>query len=148
MSYGRGTLEAFAIYAAFAPIEGDDCLVKIGLSSKPLDRIYEIHCSSPFPVKRAVWMYVGTSKQARCAERIALIGMKEKSTRGEWVRLNTGSAEDKALFTECMTRAAWRASKTRLKWNHTDIPAIMEALKIKWDDSAFPTKGRAILKPP
>jgi hypothetical protein len=125
-------IEAWAIYAAFAPIGDGTTLIKVGISQSPLRRIYDVHCGSPFPVKEALWMHVGTKSQALIAERFAHARMAEKKTRGEWLRFTLTDLADKRLFHDSMKGAMHRAISKPPKWNRTTLAQVVETLGIKW----------------
>lgn len=131
-SDGRLRLEAFALYAAFAPIDARTTLVKIGISQNPFERVFEVHCGSPFPITKALWQHVGNRASALKCERTVLQLMSAKKTRGEWLKLEIDSAEDKALFNDSIRRAVLGATKRASAWKEIDLKAAFGKESRQW----------------
>jgi len=131
---GRQTgIQNWAVYMAFAPMDKQFTLIKIGISEIPLRRIFEVHCGSPFPIKVALWQHVGFKNRALTAEAEILRDLSAYSTRGEWLKMEMKSAEHKKLFHDVSDKAIARATAQKPKWKKTTIPAIKEILNINWD---------------
>lgn len=133
MRDGMLRMEAWALYVAFAPMDSRMTLVKVGISQNPFDRVYSVHCGSPFPVKRALWQYVGNKSAAHRAEKCALSCMAEKKTRGEWLLFQMDNPEDKELFHDSMRRSIRRATGKPPEWKEMDIKAAFAERGKSWN---------------
>jgi hypothetical protein len=129
---GNGGAQNWAVYLAFAPMDKQFTLIKVGVSEVPLRRIYEVHVGCPFPIKAALWQYVGFKNRALSAEAAILKKLQQYSTRGEWLKMEMRSAEHKRHFHSIAGAAISAATGQAAKWNKTSIPAIEAALGIDW----------------
>lgn len=128
----RSGYDYWAIYAAFAPVRSDRAMAKVGISSCPLRRAYQIHCGSPYPLEVVLWAWVGSKRRALSVERAIHARLSEKRTRGEWFEFDTASQEDKALFHAVSKAAYARATGSMLKWTRNSIEQIQEAANLDW----------------
>lgn len=128
---GTSAMESWAIYCAFCPMTPTSTLVKVGISLAPIQRLFQVHCGSPFALKEALWMYVGTKRQALIAERFAHRMMMAKKTRGEWLQFDLTAEADKRLFHDTMHGALHRAVSKDPSWNRVTLSQVKEALGIE-----------------
>ena len=92
--------DSFFLYNSFAPIqantrdkekqkiEAEHILVKVGISTVPMNRIHAVHLNCPFRVAYAAFTPLYSAKQK--AERIEseiLEDLRQYKTRGEWLML-------------------------------------------------------------
>lgn len=105
----RLSSDAHFLYTAFAPVqvncrdiekrsEAAQVLVKVGISTVPMNRLVAIHCASPFRVAYAA--FTPLLKAKRAAERVetrVLRAFRAYRTRGEWLLL-PNTSEMKAEF--------------------------------------------------
>lgn len=100
-SYRSEDLSGFFVYTAFCPVNDQEVLVKVGISSIPYDRLATIYCNSPYPVVLAFFCQIGRKKTALSVERAILNSFSEFKTRGEWLKLSTDAATKKTFSTVC-----------------------------------------------
>lgn len=86
-SDGRLRGDAYFVYNAFASLPPDDVLIKVGISTKPLERLVSIHSNSPFGVELACLTPVGRKRLAQSVEAKILDRYGKFRTRGEWLRV-------------------------------------------------------------
>lgn len=96
--------DGWFIYVAMCPSSDDEVLIKVGISTVPYDRLFAIHCNSPYPVELAYFSPVWTKKKALAVERAILGEFKERRTRGEWLKMDT-SADTKKEFSRKVRKA-------------------------------------------
>lgn len=130
-SQGFAKVEGYCLYAAFAEPQGDIAAVKVGISMRPLLRIYEVHCGNQHPIDLAVWTHVGSKSAAMSAERTILSRLSEFKTRGEWLLLNIKSPDHKAKFNAVCRAAFARATGRRLVWRKTSIEQVKTACNLE-----------------
>lgn len=88
------TIHAVFLYAACT----SDGYVKVGISRVPFDRIYDVHISSPSPVRAAQWVWVGSLRRGREIEKKVRSEWADRHTRGEWYRFDYADPADKQDF--------------------------------------------------
>lgn len=109
-----GVLEGWFVYCAFTATEHG--LVKIGISEVPQNRLAEIHHNSPFPIKRAVWSFVGRKNKTRELERSLHYAFRHRNTRGEWFKFDYSKPDDKAEFNTIMKACFIRQTGKAPDW--------------------------------
>lgn len=125
-------LDCWAVYAAFANPRGEKGLVKVGMTTRPLRRIHEVHCGSPYGIEVALWSLVGAKRQALSVERTIHNRLADKKTRGEWFEFDFADPADKELF-HAVTKAAYaRATGKPLKWSRVSMAQVRESLGVDW----------------
>ncbi len=86
------------LYTAFAPMvlfkhdrseirDAEKVLVKVGISSIPMQRLHQIQCGSPFHIEIAAFAPAGYRETARKIETRILRRFRAYKTRGEWLML-------------------------------------------------------------
>lgn len=114
----------WTLYAAFTEMPDGQGLVKIGISTVPLNRLYSVHCNSPFPIGMALWTHVGTKAQAMRAEKYLKRRFAARQTRGEWFTFDLASAEDKEDFHRTCRTAYARVTGELLAWRKVSLEQI------------------------
>ncbi len=119
LAAARHAIDAVFLYAAFT----EEGLVKVGISRIPHERIASIHATCPFPIRAAMWAWVGSVAVGRQIEGDLAILWKRRNTRGEWYQFDY--AADKREFHDvlnavfehrCGERADWtRHSQEEIK---------------------------------
>jgi len=127
------SLAGWSLYAALTEMPSGDGLVKIGISTSPLQRLYSVHCGSPFPVGMAVWAYVGTKSQAMRAENRLKRRFAERQTRGEWFTFDFSSPADKEEFHSACRAAYAKATGRLLEWRKVSLEQMQIASSLKKD---------------
>jgi hypothetical protein len=100
------------------------------MSFFPMRRIYEVHCSSPFPIEMALWAHVGSKRNAMSAERRIHSQLSDYRERGEWFRMSLGSPEHKAKFHAVCKVAVARATGRQLKWRKVSMDDVRSTLGV------------------
>lgn len=119
-------MEQWFIYACITRVHGDDALIKVGITSKPLARFFAIHCGSPFPVDVALWCPAGDRSRAARIEAGVKKAFEEKNTRGEWFRFDLSSEADKEFFHNTIRRIYRHVMKKPLEWKKTPGKTIVK----------------------
>lgn len=111
--------EAFFIYTAFCPVNRDEVLIKVGISTIPYQRLVDVHCNSPYPIELACFAPAGDRGRARRIEKTILAQFAEFKTRGEWIKLST-DAEMKKRFSDSCNAVVKLNNGTAPKWIRID----------------------------
>lgn len=120
----RKDFDTWFLYAAFTRPAKTDALVKIGITKVPLDRLFEIHSTSPFPVEVALWVEVGGNSLVRKLEASIGKALAARNTRGEWFRFDLTKVDDKREFHDVM-RAQFQSHTGRpLVWKKSNLDQI------------------------
>ena len=126
-SDGRHKLHSWggwSMYAAFTELPDGQGLVKIGISTVPMGRLYDVHCNSPFPIGAALWAHVGNKSQAFRVEKYLKRRFAERQTRGEWFLFDLKSPVDKDAFHSACRAAYARATGDVLAWRKVTLEQI------------------------
>lgn len=115
----RHLVEGWFLYAAFIRPSTDESLVKIGISTKPFERLFSIHSGAPFPVEVALWTEVGSTSVTRRLEAEVKRALADRNTRGEWFRFDLTSVADKRAFHDTLNEAYLRHTGKVLQWQKT-----------------------------
>lgn len=99
--------------------------VKVGISGTPFERLYQIHCGSPSPVRAAQWVWIGSINIARDLERTIRREWAARNTRGEWYQFDYSKPQDKADFHDTLSAAVEAATGKPPAWERLG-PAKME----------------------
>lgn len=91
--------DTWFVYQAFAEMPSNHVLVKVGISTKPFERLMAIYCNSPFLIELACFAPAGGKKRALGIESRTLSEFRGYATRGEWLMLPT-TADVKRSFAE------------------------------------------------
>lgn len=123
--------DGWCVYAAFADPGNGRGLVKVGRTTRPLQRIYEVHCGSPYGIEMALWAFVGSKGAGMSVERAIHSRFRERRTRGEWFEFDFSSPEDKEQF-HAVTKVCFaRATAKRLEWNRVSMEQVRTAMGLK-----------------
>lgn len=83
----RDEADTWFVYTAFADMDDQHVIVKVGISTKPFERLVAVHSNSPFGVDLAAFAVVGSKRRALACERRILEEFADHKTRGEWLKL-------------------------------------------------------------
>lgn len=117
------------LYTAYAPLDSETVLVKVGISSIPYQRLASIYCNCPFPISYAAFTAVGSKRDALAAERAILQSFAEHKTRGEWLKLGCDEATKKR-FAAVTATTVTAITKKPVEWRRVkpeQIKAFMTA---------------------
>jgi hypothetical protein len=109
---GRLLAESFFLYTAFAPVQANtrdqerqkevpaQILVKVGISTVPMNRIVAVHMNSPFRVAYAAFTPLLCAKRkAEKTESAILMHFRQYRTRGEWLLMpNTKESKEEFAY--------------------------------------------------
>ncbi|WP_414554757.1 GIY-YIG nuclease family protein [Stenotrophomonas forensis] len=118
-------IHAVFVYAACT----EDGFVKVGISRTPYDRIYQVHCGSPSPVKAAQWVWVGSLKKGREIERRIRKEWDARHCRGEWYRFDYSKGEDKRDFHDTLGAVVEVVTGVAPEWNRLGPAKVAELIK-------------------
>lgn len=121
----RRDFDIWFLYAAFTRLTPTEALVKVGITKVPLDRFFEVHSTSPFPVEVALWVDVGDSSKVRKLEAAVKRAFAERNTRGEWFRFNLSEAADKAFFHQTMRSKFLEHTGRVLEWKRSTLEQVL-----------------------
>lgn len=120
--------DAYFLYNAFAPmqantrdkeqqkVEADHILVKVGISTVPMNRIHAVHQNCPFRVAYAAFTPLYAFKQkAEAIEAEILEDHREYRTRGEWLMI-PNTAELKQQFSSRVRIIVERSICRPVEW--------------------------------
>lgn len=127
---GRVRPEPWCLYAAFAPTGKNEAYIKVGISTDPLQRVYQINCGSPVPITVALWCHVGKKRHALRIEKFIHRDLEPFKTRGEWLVMDPSSAEHKQVFHQTCQRQFASVTGRLLKWQRNSYKEIVEAMNI------------------
>ena len=116
--------ESWSLYAAFTRPANDSALVKIGISTRPMERLYTIHVNSPYPIDVALWVSAGDASMVRKLERAVHAAFAHRSTRGEWFQFNLASAVDRREFHDTLRKLYYEHTGRPLQWKKTNLEQI------------------------
>lgn len=106
----------WSLYAAFAdPVDGRS-FVKIGVSTDPRYRAYQINSGSPLTIRAALWAEVGSKRRTMALEQAVHDALTERRTRGEWFSFDVSSTTDKRLFHDTVRRLYFEHTHKALRW--------------------------------
>lgn len=121
----RRDFDLWFLYAAFTRPAEADALVKIGITKVPLDRFFEVHATSPFPVEIALWVDVGDASRVRKLEAAVKRAFADRNTRGEWFRFNLREASDKRAFHDTLRLLFLEHTGRVLTWKKSTLAQIL-----------------------
>jgi hypothetical protein len=116
-------IHAVFLYAACT----EDGFVKVGISRTPFERLYQIHCGSPSPVRAAQWVYVGSLNKGREIEKRVRKEWNSRHTRGEWYRFDYSQESEKRDFHDTLSAVYEVVTNIAPVWEKLG-PAKMEEL--------------------
>lgn len=119
------TNDMYFVYAFFFE-NGDDIHVKVGISSKPFQRLKSIVQGSPFPVAQAVYTHAGSKSIAHSFEMFVKNAIPAKRTRGEWYMF---SRKDGVAFRDIMATCYAKSTGRPLKWSKIDLDDFHQSCK-------------------
>lgn len=117
--------ELWSLYAAFTLASDTSALVKIGITTLPMQRLYAVHSGSPFPIKVAMWVDVGNASLVRKLEYAVHQAFSHRNTRGEWFRFDLTSTADKREFHLTMRELYKKHTHRNLVWKKTGLKQIV-----------------------
>lgn len=120
----RRDFDMWFLYVAFTRPMKTGALVKIGITKTPLDRFFEIHSCSPFPVEVALWVDVGGSAKVRKLEAAVHRAFADRNTRGEWFRFDLTDEHDKSAFHSTMRKLFTDHTGRQLTWKKSTLEQI------------------------
>lgn len=120
----RRDFDMWFLYAAFTRPASASALVKVGITKTPLDRFFEIHSGSPFPVEVALWVDVGDSSKVRKLEAAVHRAFASRNTRGEWFQFDLSNEGDKAEFHSTLRKLFLEHTGRRLIWKKSTLSQI------------------------
>ena len=106
----QDVIHSVFLYAAFT----GKGLVKVGISRVPYERVATIHMNSPYPIKAAMWAWVGDLNAGRAIERDLKALWKSRNTRGEWYEFDYD--QDKAEFHGAMNGVFAKNCRRKAEW--------------------------------
>jgi hypothetical protein len=111
----------------FICFEGDQWLVKIGVSDTPMQRLQKLRTDSPFPGRVFAVLTVANRKLAFELEAALLSAFFEWRTRGEWIQFPVSKKRE---FNAILRRVLepHRTSTNPLRWEQHSVEAIDAAL--------------------
>lgn len=118
-------IHAVFLYAACT----EEGFVKVGISRTPFERIYDIHCGSPSPVRAAQWVWVGSLQCGREMERRIAKEWASRNTRGEWYRFDYALPQDKRDFHDTLSAVFEVVAGFPPKWERLGPERVVELLK-------------------
>lgn len=118
-------IHAVFVYAACT----EDGYVKVGISRTPFDRIYQVHCASPSPVRAAQWVWVGSLPMGRQIEREVKKAWERRNTRGEWYRFDYSKPEDKRDFHDTLSAIVEVVTGVAPAWERLKPDKMAEVLR-------------------
>ncbi|PPU07798.1 GIY-YIG nuclease family protein [Xanthomonas arboricola pv. corylina] len=118
------SIHALFVYAACT----EDGYVKVGISRTPFDRIYDIHCNSPSPVRAAQWVWVGSKQWAMRIEKMVCSEWTHRRTRGEWYWFDYANPTDKQEFHDTLSAVVEVVTKKRPEWNRLGPQKVQELI--------------------
>jgi hypothetical protein len=113
------------VYAACT----EDGFVKVGVSRTPFDRIYQIHCGSPSPVRAAQWVYIGSIQKGREIEKRVRKEWDARHTRGEWYRFDYSIEADKRDFHDTLGAVVEVVTGIKPAWEKLGPSKVVELIK-------------------
>ena len=123
LSDAHAVIDAVFLYAALT----EHGFVKVGISRKPYERIYQIHCNSPSQVMAAQWVWVGGVGLGRKIESAVRARWKKRNTRGEWYWFDYENSSDKIEFKSGIDAVFLDCCKVSPEWKKLgpeDIAAL------------------------
>jgi hypothetical protein len=120
-----------------------DGFVKIGISGAPFERLYQIHCGSPSPVRAAQWVWVGSITKAREIERTMRKEWAARHSRGEWYRFDYAKPEDKADFHNTLSAVVEVVTGKAPTWERLKPEKVAVMLRQAEADAKRKQKPRA-----
>lgn len=111
--------DMWSLYAAFTRPSPDCALVKIGISTRPMQRLHTISINSPFPVDAALWVSAGGSSSVRKLEHAVHVAFASRRTRGEWFRFDLSCETDKREFHGTIRELYFKHTGRSLVWKKT-----------------------------
>jgi hypothetical protein len=128
--YRRNEADAWFVYTAFADLDDGYVIVKVGISTKPYERLVNVHSNSPFGVDLAAFAVVGSKRRALACERRILEEFAQYKTRGEWLKLPR-NAETKAKFAECVRLVVKGQTGADFKWRRVTREQIVATISTR-----------------
>ncbi len=129
-----------------------DGYVKVGISGAPYERLYQIHCGSPSPVRAAQWVWIGSINLARDIEKKIRKEWEARHCRGEWYRFDYSKPEDKRDFHDTLSAVVEVIIGKAPEWERLKPEKVAEMLRqseslaTKRKPRAKPTYSRALDK--
>lgn len=121
-------LDAVFLYVA-CTAEG---FVKVGISRVPAERLYDVHCGSPSPIKAIQWVWIGSLKAGRDLEAQIRREWKDRNSRGEWYRFDYSKPEDKREFHDTLA-AVLEVAGVTAPWTRFDQRGTADLLREQAD---------------
>lgn len=118
--------DAWSVYVAMTDTGRDIGVVKIGVSTIPLDRILTIHHSCPYPVIAAKWAFVRSKAIAWKIESRIKKAFADKNTRGEWFEFDYSSEADKRRLNDTVSMMFMLEVGAKPDWKSLDTKTMME----------------------
>ena len=125
----QDVIHSVFLYVAFT----DKGLVKVGISRVPYERVATVHMNSPFPVRAAMWAWVGSLHAGRAIEKDLKAEWKERNTRGEWYEFDY--SKDKPEFHQAINSVFRKNCRRDAEWTKHDEAEIKKMVrnKAKWE---------------
>lgn len=111
----------WSIYVAFVERAGGQGLVKIGVSTAPLQKLYAVHCDSECPLGAALWTHVGNRSQTMRMEKALKRRFAARRTDDDWFTFDLSSPQDKTEFHAACRAAYARATGELLHWRKASV---------------------------
>lgn len=106
----------WSIYAAFVEHAGGQGLVRIGVSTAPLQKLHALQCGSDYAVGAALWTHVGNRSQAMRMEKALKRRFAARRIDDDWFSFDLSSPQDKTEFHSACRAAYARATGELLQW--------------------------------
>lgn len=124
--HGITYTDAWSLYVAMTDTGRDIGVVKIGVSTIPLDRILAINHSCPYPIIAAKWSFVRSKAIAWKIESRIKKAFADKNTRGEWFEFDYTSETDKRRLNDTVSAMYMMEAGIKPDWKALDLATMME----------------------
>lgn len=125
MGFVTHAIHAVFVYAACT----EDGYVKVGISRTPFERIYQIHCGSPSPVRAAQWVWIGSLQSGQEIEKRIRKEWASRHTRGEWYQFDYSDAADKRDFHDTLGAVVEVVTGKVPEWKRLGPSQVAELIK-------------------
>lgn len=100
-----GMYGCWHLYAAYAPLGDGQCLVKIGMTASPDERIATLYQVAQVRIVFFRLWHIGRRSKARLAEMTAHESLRQRKSHGEWFMFETDNPTHKAELKDALHKA-------------------------------------------